>query len=615
MRQSVTDLSKLSVVRALAEQPAGITPTPTTDLMALPTGWNNLATAALLQLGQRTTAQVMKDSLKNSKTGGELISSAVAVAGYLRRVTNLDDKFIGVLLPPSVPAATINLACTLLGKVPVNLDPKNVGDPVEICGIKNVVTTPAVLESQSVTLPAGVTAIDPAAVLSSMTESDVEWTAHVLIALKARSPEVAQYLPGVLASLDDIATILFTTGSTGKPKGVIITQRNILSQGLTIGQTYGLKLPEGAVADASLKPIKRILGKLPFSHALGLTGTVWTPILLDLEVVYHHNALEMRAIGKVCLDEQIHVIVTSPTLLQYYLKLNKPDVFASIVMILVGSEKCPVATSKLCFDKLGIYPNEAFGSTEMSPLATSNTRCQVKGKGGRLVAGNRVGTVGQPVAGTSVAVVNFDTNVVADGRVRYDYYLPLQDADLDAAVRKELEAERAAEIKANSGVLLFHGPQIMRGYLNRDEATEAVLYHGWYYTGDVGYVDEDGFVVITGRLSRFAKIAGEMVPLGNIELEIMSVTRLTAANVHVGAVPSSRGEKLVVMIFIDPQQAPCGVDAAKIVDDLQKKGVPTLFLPDARDFTFTDEPFKLAPGTGKIDLSDMKRRLLEVFGG
>jgi acyl-[acyl-carrier-protein]-phospholipid O-acyltransferase/long-chain-fatty-acid--[acyl-carrier-protein] ligase len=602
---------------------------PIVPMPEWPVAWRNLAVSALFQFGKLTGQPLMKDSEPTPGapaeiTGDAAAKGAAALTYLIQKNVPADEKNVGVLLPPSTAGAQLNVALVLAGKVAVNLDVKNVHDPIEECGIKTVITIPELVVALGITLPEGVTVVDVRTVRAlSQTDEGLTWITEALTAAATKSPTVVKYFPGVLSGLDDVVTILFSSGSTGKAKGIQLTHRNILSQAVAASLHFGLGTLPGVVVDPQLTAVKRLLACLPFNHALGYTGTVWMPILLELFVVYHKNPNNSEIIGKLCQDESLQALITSPGLWSLWLGRSEPACFSSLVMILLGSQKCPPALSELTYKLLGLYPLEAFGATELSPLVTSNTRIQVRGKGGRQVNGNRIGTVGQPIPGTAVKVVGLETRQLINGRVRYDYYLPLAAEDCAVDLKERLTEERQTEVKAKSGLLWFKGPQVMLGYLNRPEKTAEVLVEGYYCTGDIGYVDEDGFVVITGRVSRFAKIAGEMIPLDTVESVIQRITGLGVTNVHVGrfvltggGMDAVRGEKLVVLIYIDPADLEKGSKTKPVPLDVVKamKGqVPELYMPKARDFKFTDAPFKLSPGAAKVDLTEMQSRTDALF--
>jgi acyl-[acyl-carrier-protein]-phospholipid O-acyltransferase/long-chain-fatty-acid--[acyl-carrier-protein] ligase len=156
-----------------------------------------------------------------------------------------------------------------------------------------------------------------------------------------------------------------------------------------------------------------------------------------------------------------------------------------------------------------------------------------------------------------------------------------------------------------TGLLLVKGPNRMAGYWKRPDLTEAATRDGWYVTGDVACIDEDGFIQLTDRLSRFSKIAGEMVPHLKVEDALVPALGQDAACVVCSVPDESKGERLVVL-HTDPALSPEAVKAA-----IEGSGIPKLWVPK------TDAIFKIDAiptlGTGKTDLRKAKELALSLI--
>ena len=235
-----------------------------------------------------------------------------------------------------------------------------------------------------------------------------------------------------------------------------------------------------------------VLGILPFFHSFGFTVTLWTVLCLGKRVVYHFNPLDAKIIGTLCEKHGVTLLDGHADFMRTYLQRCEPKQFATLVHLILGAEKLKPELAREIQEKLGIEPMEGYGCTELSPVVAVNTPHEMTLPDGRTVHGNRPGTVGLPLPGTAVKTVDPETGPTS----------------------------RAGR----EGMILVKGPQVMVGYLNRPEATAKVLKDGWYTTGDLGYVDADGFLKITDRLSRFSKIGGEMVPHMAVESAIMEAT-------------------------------------------------------------------------------------------
>ena len=274
--------------------------------------------------------------------------------------------------------------------------------------------------------------------------------------------------------LDDLATVIFSSGSTGDPKGVRLSHYNIGSNIEQLEQVFGLNHQDG------------FLGILPFFHSFGFTGTLCLPAMLGVGVVYHPNPLDAKAIGPLVRDHRLTFLLATPTFLQLYLRGCAPADFGSLRVVMTGAEKLPDRLAAAFEEHFGIRPLEGYGCTECAPAVAVNTH-DFRSAGFRQIGAKR-GKIGHPLPGVSVRIVSPENPWSGEN-------LPL----------------------GQPGLMLVRGPNVMQGYLGKPEKTAEVLRDGWYVTGDVAALDEDGFLQITDRLSRFSKIGGEMVPHIKIE--------------------------------------------------------------------------------------------------
>lgn len=553
-------MSVPSVTRpAPAAAPSAVTPLP-----PLPPHWRSLPAAFVHEARTRPGRTAMADSTKVSLTYGETLLRAVVLARVLKRLVG-PEKYVGLLLPPTVPGAVANLALTFLGKVPVNLNytasQALVDSSIDQCGITHVITSRKVLEKFG---------IEPKGTLIFL--EDVP--AQVRLTDKAYGAVVARLVPtGLLGSflpglrnndLDETATVIFTSGSTGDPKGVVLSHRNVLSN-IHQMNVYIRLLPDEVV-----------LGILPFFHSFGFTVTIWTVLCLGRKIVFHFNPLDARIVGDLCEKHGVTMIVGTPTFMRTYLKKCEPGQFKTLVHLLLGAEKLKPELFQEIKSALRIDPLEGYGCTELSPVVSVNVLHDVELPDGRAVPGNRPGTVGRPVPGTAVKTVDPDSL-----------------ADLPAGA---------------TGLILVRGPQVMTGYLNRPEATAKVIRDGWYNTGDLGYVDPEGFLHITDRLSRFSKVGGEMVPHMAVESAILEAAGATESCVAVTALPDpKRGERLYVLYTGEMSLSPVEVQKRLLATEM-----PRLWIPSVDDFIRVEAIPIL--GTGKVDLRKLKTIATEHRG-
>jgi acyl-[acyl-carrier-protein]-phospholipid O-acyltransferase/long-chain-fatty-acid--[acyl-carrier-protein] ligase len=526
-------------------------------LPPLPEHWTSLPRAFVHQARALAGKPALADSTGASLTYGQALLRALVLGRVLARQIGAGPN-VGLLIPPNVPSAVANLALALWGKVPINLNytasQSVVDSSIEQSGITHVLTSAKVLERFKIQ-PRG-TLVMLEGIPAQVTWADKLWAAAVarLVPIAA----LGAFLPGLRSDhRDATATVIFTSGSTGDPKGVVLSHRNVLSNVHQVGQ------------HVELLPDETVLGILPFFHAFGFTITLWTMLCLGKRAVFHINPLDAKIIGSLCEKHRVTLITATPTYVRTYLQRCEAKQFATLVHLILGAEKLKPELAREIQDKLGIEPMEGYGCTELSPVVSVNTPHAMTLADGRVVHGHRAGTVGLPMPGTAVKIVD-----------------PATEAELPPGTE---------------GMILVSGPQVMMGYLNRPEATAKVLKDGWYTTGDLGTVDADGFLKITDRLSRFSKIGGEMVPHMAVESAILEVTEASESAVAVTSLPDpKRGEQLCVV------HTDLGVPVEEIYRRLSAGSLPKLWIPSPANFVAVESLPIL--GTGKVDL----RRLREL---
>jgi len=486
---------------------------------------------------------------------GKALTGTIFLARRLRPAWR-DQKMVGILLPPSVPGALINLAALMMGKVPVNLNYTASNEILASCArqceLKTVITSKAFLERVHLEVPGQAILLEDLAAkpgaLERLIAALISWLLPVRLVEKAVGASRR-------TSLDDTATIIFSSGSTGDPKGVVLTHYNVASNVEQLNQVFMLGRND------------KILGILPFFHSFGFTGTLCLPTTIGMGVVFHPSPLESRAIGALVSRYGVTFLLATPTFLQAYIRRCEPEDFGSLQYVMAGAEKLPERTSIAFEDRFGVRPLEGYGCTECSPAVTVNTR-DFRAAQFRQMGAKR-GSIGHPLPGISVRIVNPET---------FDP-LPL----------------------GETGLLLVRGPNVMQGYLNRPEKTAEVLRDGWYNTGDIAAVDEEGFIRITDRMSRFSKIGGEMVPHIKVEDKLHELSGATEQTFAVTAVPDEKkGERLIVLHTLADDK----LDACLAL--LAKSDLPALWKPRGDQFVHVDSLPYL--GTGKLDL----RRLKEI---
>jgi acyl-[acyl-carrier-protein]-phospholipid O-acyltransferase / long-chain-fatty-acid--[acyl-carrier-protein] ligase len=545
--------------------PAAGDAAPLHALPPFPEGWNNLAQAFVVQAMRTPDAFFLGDKSGVKLTYGQALNKVVELA--LKLSFELDEsKCVGVFAPPMVPAPIVNIALTLLGRVAVNLNYTNqaiTDSAIKQCKITQVIGSSEASKALKVKPGCAVINLEE---LPDRKGTDLGIVPGTSEEQATVAGMLAALMPGMQAGLDDPATVLFSTGSTGDPKGIMLSHRNILSNALATSVMAGLKEREV------------IMGVLPYFHSFGFTITFWTMAVLGKGIVLYSNALEPREVGKLLEQYEVTLMACTPSVFRHYVKRCTREQFKSVRMLLLGSEKVKPELARDCEAVLGVVPVEGYGMTELGPLCSANLPVEVTTPDGRTVPGNKLGSVGQPVPGTTVKIVDIDTGKV----------LPPG--------------------KDNQGIIFVHGPQVMLGYLNNPQATAEVLRNGWLCTMDVGYMDEDGFLYITDRLSRFAKIGGEMVPIVNVEVAVCAVAGVTEENVNISAIPDAdRGERLIVLYVSLGSLSP-----GEVTDRLNATEMSKLWIPKSMDF-FRVDKLPIAP-TGKLDLRECKALALLKVG-
>jgi acyl-[acyl-carrier-protein]-phospholipid O-acyltransferase / long-chain-fatty-acid--[acyl-carrier-protein] ligase len=495
----------------------------------------------------------MADARNPKVTFGRSLVQTIFLARRLRPLWR-GQKMVGVLLPPSIPGALVNWAALLLGKAPVNLNYTSSNEIIascaKQCSIETVVTSRQFLEKVPVQPPGKLIYAEDLALNPRLTEK-----VTALLAAKFLPPRLLELFLGVsiAPALDDTATVIFSSGSTGDPKGVVLSHFNLVSNVEQLTQVFHLTEND------------RILGILPFFHSFGFTGTLCLPSLAGMGVVFHVSPLDAHAIGALVSKYSVTLLLSTPTFLNTYTRRIPPEAFGSLRIVMAGAEKLPERIAQTFEDHFGIRPLEGYGCTECSPVVAVNTY-DFRAAYFRQVGAKR-GTIGRPLPGIAVRIVSPETGEA----------LPVD----------------------TPGLLLVKGPNVMVGYLNQPEKTAQVLKDGWYNTGDIAAVDEDGFLRITDRLSRFSKIGGEMVPHIRVEEKLHELAGAEGQVLAVTAVPDEKkGERLVVVHTLKE-------DALKeALEKLSKADLPTLWKPKPDQFVYAEKlPFL---GSGKLDLRKLR---------
>ena len=451
--------------------------------------------------------------------------------------------FLGIMLPNSAGSVLAILATLMSGRVPVMINystgaAANCEFAQKKCAFKTIITSKALCEK------IGCKHVDGMVYLEELMES-VNILDKIKAAYRAGRPSdrIIQSIHG--GSEDDTLLILFTSGSEKEPKGVQLTHRNI-------SQNY-----ESLIKAFAFTADDIFLANLPYFHVFGQTANLWVPFCVGMTIVTYANPLDFKTVVDIIREEKTTLVTGTPTFFWGYLRASKPGDFASARILLSGADKCPDALRKGFMEKHGKVLLEAYGTTETSPAITVNTPDF-----------NRPGSVGRPIEGVQVRLEHYETG----------------------------EPCAVGEI----GKILVKGDNVMKGYFDDFEQTTLSIRHGWYDTGDMGYLDADGYLWHVGRLKRFLKVGGEMVSLIKVE-DVLEKLLPPDVECCVVEVPDAlRGAKIVAAVTrpIDDKST-----LKKMADQL-----PNIALPSR----FVVVPEMPKTGSGKIDFRTITDKVRDI---
>ena len=498
-------------------------------------------------------------------TAGQLLAVAVTLSRRIRR--EIPEVRVGIVLPPGAGAFIANLAVLCAGKVPVNLNftlgRTSAAASLRLSGVNTVLSADAMRAKiptfpwpertldlrQEIAACGGKRAILPWLIAAWLLPN--QWFAN-----RVGLPRVGDRAE---------AGLLFTSGSGGEPKGVVLTHRNILANCAQISSLSILP------RDCSL------MGCLPLFHSMGFTVTLWYPMLRGCQVVTVPSPLETRKIVDAIRDENVTVLLGAPTFIRPILKKAQPAELRSLDLVVTGAEKLPDDLFRTFLETFHIEILQGYGLTETTPATNINQpNPPMTTSAADQQTGKRPGSTGRLLPGMSARIVDPDTG-------------------------RELAV-------TETGVVLFRGANVFSGYLNDEDKTREAFRDGWFVTGDLGRFDEDGFLFIEGRLSRFSKIGGEMVPHLSVEqrlVEAFGWDQTEKPTLAITSIPdAARGEALVLLTTEN-------VTVDEVRTRLVDTGMPNLWQP--RIVRRVENIPML--GSGKLDLKACRELAVRETGG
>jgi acyl-[acyl-carrier-protein]-phospholipid O-acyltransferase/long-chain-fatty-acid--[acyl-carrier-protein] ligase len=441
-----------------------------------------------------------------------LITASYALGSALETRTRPSER-VGVLLPTSRGALVTFFALQATGRVPAMLNfsagSASVRAACRAAEVSVILTARRFVEKAK--LEALIAALEPQATIVYLEDVRPEiGLMKRIVALVRAVTSRPRHRP---ERASDPAVVLFTSGSEGTPKGVVLSHRNLLSN------RYQL----ATVVDVNPRDV--VLNALPVFHSFGLTGGLLLPLFAGVRTFLYPSPLHYRTIPEFAYGINATILFGTDTFLAGYARVADTYDFYSVRYVFAGAERVKAETRRVWFERFGIRILEGYGATETAPAIAVNTPMHFKS-----------GTVGRVLPGI------------------------------------EHRIERVEGI-ADGGRLFVRGPNVMLGYL-RAEAPGVLEPPdgGWYDTGDIVDLDEEGFVSIKGRAKRFAKVAGEMVPLGAVE---DFVAKLWPDGIHaVVTLPDQkRGEQLVLVTDCD------GATRQALATAARDGGLPEIFVP------------------------------------
>ena len=510
------------------------------------------------------------DSTGVELSGHKFITAVLLMRGKFKELLLKNEQNVGLIVPTSAGGSIANMATLTLGKTIVNLNyssgTASLKHAIKIANIRQIITSKQFmvkLKAKGFDLEEALEGVE-LIYLESL-------KAQMSKSLQLRTFLMAKFLPTSLLSLlyvkkvpnSDTVAILFSSGSEGTPKGIELTHQNLMGN---IKQFLNVVNPNKDDV---------MLGTLPIFHSFGLTVTTLTPLIEGIPVVCHPDPTDGLGIAKMSAKYNATLLFATATFFRLYARNRKihPLMFANLRMVIAGAEKLPKEIRELFQGRFGKSIWEGYGTTETTPGASCNIHDALVPDTSHVQVGNKFGTVGLALPGSAFMIVDPQT------------FKPLKTGE--------------------DGMILIGGVQVMKGYLGDKQKTKEVIKEidgiRWYITGDKGHLDEDGFLTIVDRYSRFAKVGGEMVSLGLVESEI---GKLLGENdqISVTAIPDvKKGEKVVLLLEGEK-------DLEELKAEVKALDMNPLFLPSA--YYKVDAVPKL--GTGKADFKEAKRLALAL---
>jgi acyl-[acyl-carrier-protein]-phospholipid O-acyltransferase/long-chain-fatty-acid--[acyl-carrier-protein] ligase len=481
------------------------------------------------------------------KTTNSEVSYSRALIGALilsSKFDKYDKGFIGIMIPTSAGCALATVGALMSGRTPVMINystgaEANARYAQKKCRFTTIITSKALLDKICCPVIEGMVLIED--IMEGVTVID-----KLKAALRSRMP-VSTILNSIhKGDENETAAILFTSGSEKDPKAVQLSHRNLISNIVSFSEHLHISGSD------------KLLANLVFFHIFGLTVNLWVAFYHGMTMVSYANPLDFQTISTIAREEKPTIMVGTPSFFWGYLHKSEPGDFKSLRLMVAGADKCPDALREGYMKKHGVTLLEGYGATETSPVISANS-----------LEFNRPGSTGKVIPGVQVKIENFETGEIC----------------------------KTGEV----GKIIVKGDSVMKGYYDDPELTEQAVIDGWYDTGDMGYLDADGYLWHAGRFKRFAKIGGEMVSLVRVENTLEKYLPMGVSCCVVEVSDEKKGASIIATVNIE-------VNKTEI---LKKMGteLPNIALP--KQFVVIKELPMM--GTGKIDFRSVTKIVQDIL--
>lgn len=522
------------------------------------------------------------DTLSGALSGYKMLTAAQLFARRIRHIS--PEQNVGLFLPTSAGGVIANMATLMLGKTIVNLNytasPDALQAAINNAGLNTIYTSTKFmkkLENRGLDFSGCFEHIN-IVYLEDIKSGISKLESITTLAATICTPSfLLKRLICRNQNTKNTAAILFSSGSEGRPKGIVLNHTNIMANLKQISDVLNTEEDDAVMAS------------LPLFHAFGLTVNQFLPLIEGLPMICHADPTDAVGIAKAVAKYQATIMCGTSTFLRLYTRNNKvhPLMLESLRVVISGAEKLNPQVRAAFKEKFNKNIFEGYGASETTPVASVNLPDALDHNNWKVQIGGKHGTVGMPLPGTSFKIVNPETF-------------------------EELDT-------GEDGMILIGGAQVMQGYLNDPEKTESVIKiienTRWYVTGDKGHVDEDGFLTIVDRYSRFAKLGGEMISLSAVEEAVKAAITLetcitgddeeTPTDIDIVAVSlpdDKKGERIIILSEFE-------LDSDQLKSNMMAQGCSNLMIPSK--LICVDTLPKL--GSGKTDFKYAQKLAEELL--